>query len=81
MKKVIVFSATWCANCNAQKQKLTQAGIEYEVVDIDVDEEMQKAREFKVRSLPTTVIVDGDTIVKQLIGITNTEEVKKLLKD
>lgn len=79
MKKVIVFSATWCANCNAQKQKLTQAGIEYEVVD--VDKEMQKAREFKVRSLPTTVIVEGDTIVRQLTGITNTEEVKKLLKD
>ena len=79
MKKVIVFSATWCANCNAQKQKLTQAGIEYEVVD--VDKEMQKAREFKVRSLPTTVIVEGNTIVKQLTGITNTEEVKKLLKD
>ena len=79
MKKVIVFSATWCTNCNAQKQKLTQAGIEYEVVD--VDKEMQKAREFKVRSLPTTVIVEGDTIVKQLTGITNTEEVEKLLKD
>lgn len=79
MKKVIVFSATWCANCNAQRQKLTQAGIEYEVVD--VDKEMQKAREFKVRSLPTTVIVEGDTIVRQLTGITNTEEVKKLLKD
>ena len=79
MKKVVVFSATWCTNCNAQKQNLTQAGIEYEVVD--VDKEMQKAREFKVRSLPTTVIVDGATIVKLLTGITNTEEVKKLLKD
>lgn len=79
MKKVIVFSATWCTNCNSQKQKLTQAGIEYEVVD--VDKEMQKAREFKVRSLPTTVIVEGNTIVKQLTGITNTEEVEKLLKD
>lgn len=79
MKKVIVFSATWCTNCNSQKLKLTQAGIEYEVVD--VDKEMQKAREFKVRSLPTTVIVEGNTIVKQLTGITNTEEVEKLLKD
>lgn len=79
MKKVLVFSASWCTNCNAQKQRLEQAGIGFEVIDVDT--QMQKAREFKVRSLPTTVVIDGDTKLMHLTGITNVEEIKELMKD
>lgn len=77
MKKVIVFSAKWCTNCTTQKAVLDKAGIVYEVIDVDA--EMQKAKEFSVRSLPTTVILEDDVKLKTFIGAVNVAEIKELL--
>lgn len=77
MKKVIVFSAKWCANCTTQKALLDKAGIVYDVVDVDA--EMQKAKDFSVRTLPTTVILEDDVKLKTFIGAVNVADIKELL--
>ncbi len=35
--KVIVYSTSWCAFCNTEKQWLDKLGVEYEAKDIEAD--------------------------------------------
>ena len=72
----MVFSADWCTNCVAQKKRLEQAGVEFEVVDVDND--MQKAKQYGVRGLPTTVVLSGSEVFKQFTGLTSVEDITKL---
>ena len=76
MIKVMVFSADWCTNCVAQKKRLEQAGVEFEVVD--VDKNMQKAKQYGVRGLPTTVVLVEGNVLKQFTGLTSVEDITKL---
>ena len=36
-QKVIVYSTSWCAFCNTEKQWLDKLGVEYEAKDIEAD--------------------------------------------
>ena len=72
----MVFSADWCTNCVAQKKRLEQVGVEFEVVDVDKD--MQKAKQYGVRGLPTTVVLAEGNVLKQFTGLTSVEDITKL---
>ena len=75
--KVIVFSSSWCSKCSPYKEQLKKAGIEFD--PIDVDENMEMAASYGVRSLPTTVIEDDSgTEVFRTVG-PNLKEVKEFL--
>jgi glutaredoxin len=47
------------------KQFLDNRGITYEYIDIDTDEGMEMAQDYKVRGVPTMVIIgmDGSTVI------------------
>lgn len=65
MSKVTVYSTTWCAFCNTEKQWLDKLGVEYAAKDIEedkaaYDELMEKiGGEFK--GVPVTSI--GDDVI------------------
>ena len=76
MKKVLMFSATWCGPCRMSKPVFTQLkeskqDYQYEIVDIDENPVM--ATNFGVTAVPTFVIMDGDREVNRVLG-----DVKKL---
>lgn len=66
MSKVIVYSTTWCAFCNTEKQWLDKLGVEYESKNIEEDEEAQKELMDKVngnfQGVPVTDI-EGEIIL------------------
>lgn len=53
-----MFSASWCSGCQSLKKMLSSNGISY--TEIDIDKESEKAQDFGVRSLPTSVIINKD---------------------
>lgn len=60
---LLVFTASWCAPCQAFKKDLKEdpgitAGVATEVFDIEVAKEM--AKDFGVKSFPTFVLVSED---------------------
>jgi thioredoxin-like negative regulator of GroEL len=59
---VIIFSADWCGACKNLKNDLpTIAGFDNKLICIlDVDEERKLARQFKIKNLPTSIILDSD---------------------
>ena len=58
MKEVVVFSAQWCTGCNAVKQKLKSAGMEFKVIDIETDEGITLCKDKMVRSIPVVFVDD-----------------------
>lgn len=75
--KIIVFSAAWCSKCGPYKEQLKKAGIEFDSVDVDDNEDM--AASYGVRGLPTTVIevTEGNEVFRT-VG-PNLKEVKEFL--
>ncbi len=69
MKSAKYFTASWCGPCQQFKpimEGLKSDGLPIEIIDIDSNEDL--AREFLVRSVPTTIIMDGDEEIERFIG-------------
>ena len=61
--EVLKFSASWCGPCKVLAQTL--AGVEG-ITNIDIDKDMETARKYGIRSVPTMVFLkDGKEIHRQ----------------
>lgn len=82
--KVLKFYAEWCGPCkgltmivNGAKDKLPM-----EVEDINIDENIYMAQDYKVRSVPTMVVVNDDgTEVRRKVGMMNEEQLLEFLSE
>lgn len=66
MKEIIVFGASWCSGCSSLKATLSQRDFKFEYVD--ADEHMDMLGEKGIRSLPTTLILEGGVEIKRVVG-------------
>ncbi len=65
MKKIMFFTASWCAGCKTLKPQLEKLveGKKIEVEYIDVEKRPQEAESYGVTNLPTLFFVqDGELI-------------------
>lgn len=77
--KLLKFTAEWCASCKALSSKLEDFEL-CEIDEIDVEEEIDITNEFKVRSLPTIILIDDEEKeIDRLIGNVSINEIEKLV--
>ena len=83
-KPVLVdFWATWCGPCQMMAPILHELEAEMPDVQIgkvNVDEQMDLARQFRVVSIPTLIIFKNGQEVRRMVGVTSKEELKDALK-
>ena len=85
MIQVIRFHAEWCGPCRAYAptwNKVVNENVEAEVefLEVNVDKDLSgKAAEYKIMSLPTTVIVKEGKIVAKKTGGLSENELKVLI--
>ena len=82
MKKVVMFSASWCNPCKQakpvfQKLKESRNDVQFEIVDIDENRDM--ANDFGVTGVPTFMLIENNEEVSRLVGAQNVVRVKELL--
>lgn len=75
MKTVKLFSASWCGPCHMLKSRLKSAKIEVEIVS--VDDNREEVIKYKVRSIPTLIVEEGDNFE----AITGMDDIFNYLKD
>lgn len=83
-KPVLVdFWAVWCGPCQMMAPILHELETEMPDVQIgkvNVNEQMDLARQFRVVSIPTLIIFKNGQEVQRMVGVTSKEELKDALK-
>lgn len=76
MKKLIKFEKTDCNPCTMVSEFLDKKGISYERVNAFDNPEM--AMKFRVRSVPTVLLLDDEVEVKRTMGF-KIEELNEII--
>ena len=83
-KPVLVdFWATWCMPCRMLAPTVEEVADETEgravVGKVNVDEEMELARRYRVASIPTLIVFENGAEVRRSIGVVEKEDIYDLL--
>jgi len=81
--KLLKFYAEWCQPCKMLSQVIKNAGdkITVPVEDVDIDNNLMMSVDFKVRSVPTVVLVDDSgKEIKREVGMMNEQKLLDFLK-
>lgn len=81
MKKILRFTASWCAPCKLLAEILehVETKLPIEVIDIDVHTEI--ATEYGVRSVPTLVMVEDNVVLKTSIGVKSKQQLEAWINE
>lgn len=67
--KLIKFSASWCMPCKNLESRLNNIDLTIDLFSYDVEEEVDLTEEWKVRNVPTVILVDDNGHeVKRWVG-------------
>lgn len=81
---LVKFGATWCGPCLKLEpllEILKKEFSEITFVSIDVEQKPHLAQKFKVRTLPTLLLLRDGAERSRLSGLTTIDLIKKLLRE
>lgn len=83
-KTVIKFSADWCGPCRAYAPVFDKIKEEFkdsvEFIEVNIDKDSEKlTTKYRVDAVPTTVFLEGTTIVQTIKGAIPEDRLKDLI--
>ncbi len=76
---VIDFWASWCQPCHVMLSLISRLVKDYDgkvlVCKINIDQNPKLTQHFKIRSVPTLLFIDGQTIHNRITGLINYGEI------
>ena len=76
--EVLKFSANWCKPCKILASTLKDAA---EVTSIDVEQDIETARKYNIRNVPTLVFLKDGVEVHRVIGSISLQGYKNILTE
>jgi thioredoxin-like negative regulator of GroEL len=75
MKRLYYYSAAWCGPCQSFGPVMDQLSSIIPVVKVNVDYEADLAARANVRSVPTVILVEGETEIRRFTGARSYQQV------
>ena len=83
MKMILYFTAEWCGPCKQTKpivEELNREQIMAKFFIIDVDSEIEMAKDFEVRSVPTFVVIKDNKEAHRVTGAKTRQQLEELIR-
>jgi len=81
MIKILRFTASWCNPCKMLAANLHEVNTDVSIEVIDIDSSPDIATEYRIRSVPTLVMLKEDKEIKRLIGNKSTKELREWIEN
>lgn len=78
--RILRFTAGWCQPCKALQKNIENAKIDIPIEVYDVDENMDIATEYGIRTIPTMILLDGNNEIKRVNGVLSSKELENWIK-
>ena len=78
--KVMKFYATWCGPCKSLSATLEGMDNLPEIQEIDIDQDMETAQKYGIRSVPTMVITADDGTEIKRMGNGSVSDIREFLE-
>jgi thioredoxin 1 len=83
MKMILYFTADWCNPCKQTKpivEELNREQIMAKFFIIDVDSEIEMAKDFEIRSVPTFVVMKDNIEIHRTTGAKTRQQLEELIR-
>lgn len=81
---LVKFSATWCAPCKVMARTIDKIKSEFDTVkfqEVDVDDHPNLAKDYKIRKIPTVIIIKNGEEITRLVGNVKVDALRKAIRD
>ena len=82
MKHILYFTADWCNPCKKTRpivEELNREQIMAKFFIIDVDDEIEMAQDFEVRSIPTFILIKDNVEIYRVTGAQTRQQLEELI--
>ena len=82
MKIVFYFTAEWCQPCKKVKpvvEAMKKEGFEFQMIDADYEQIL--VEKFKVKSIPTFILLEDGKELNRITGAKTREELEEFIKN
>jgi thioredoxin 1 len=79
-KVLIKFSASWCSPCKVLTSIIENNPPAIPLIEIDIDEDYELAAKYKVRGVPTLIVVENGEEIKRKVGLITAVQLKQFIE-
>lgn len=78
-KVLVKFSASWCGPCQMLAMTMKDVDFGVPVVSVDIDENLQLATQYGIRSVPTLILIEDGKELKRANGALPENKIKEFV--
>tara|TARA_A100000172_G_scaffold67206_2_gene46939 strand:+ start:1294 stop:1539 length:246 start_codon:yes stop_codon:yes gene_type:complete len=75
MKKILYFSAPWCGPCKTLGPIMDALSSTINVEKINVDNDQSQSAKYRVRNIPTLILVENGVEKDRIIGLKSQQDI------
>jgi thioredoxin 1 len=75
MKQLFYYTADWCQPCQTLGPIMNQVSSIIPVVKVNIDYELDRARNANVSSVPTVILVENGQEVRRFVGVRSYDQI------
>ena len=79
MKQIFYYSASWCVPCQTLGPIMNQVSSTISVVKVNIDYELDRARNANVSSVPTVILVENGQEVRRFVGVRSYDQIMNFI--